>query len=68
MQSYTYVHVYVIQMLLRHLNTHLKFEWTGVRTHDLWIMHSIFNVHEMLTLITEPSGTSTLILAGGFIS
>ena len=37
--------------------THPKFNLTGVWTHDLQIMDSIFHVLGMLALTTEPSRT-----------
>ena len=37
---------------------HPKFGQTGVQTHDLQIMDSIFHIPEMLVLTTEPSPTT----------
>ena len=38
---------------------HPKFDLTGVRTHDLQIMNSIFHIPETLVLFTDPSRTYT---------
>ena len=42
----------------RQKHMYLKFDLTGIRTHDIQIMESIFLIHEMLALSTEPPGTS----------
>ena len=41
---------------------HLKFNSTGIRTHDLWIMISTLYAPETLVLTAESSGTSFLDL------
>ena len=41
---------------------YLKFDPTGVWTHDLWIMNSTFHVPEMLVLTTEPSEIFTHLI------
>ena len=45
---------------LRKYSMHPKYDMTGVRIHDFWIMNRTFHTLETLVLTTEPSRTSII--------